>query len=83
MAHIAEQPIEESGIDNNCMDTSNNQEKKKTNERRVVVMSHTNVDPGTVMVHLLHTSNRTKFPIEMILMTFGTLSEHQLNECTM
>ena len=62
LAHIAEKPIEESGINNHRMDTANNQEEKEANERGVVVVSNTDVDPGTVMVHLLHTSNSKETP---------------------
>ena len=38
------------------MDTAHKQEEEKPDKRGVVIMTHANIDPGAVVVHLHHTA---------------------------
>ena len=56
LTYISQQSVDEVTVDDDSMDTAKGNKEEKPSEVGVVTVTHTGVDPWTVVIHLHHTS---------------------------
>ena len=55
LAHIGEEIVQETCIDDDGMYTANCEEEEELDKWRMVMVTNASIDPGTMVVHLQHT----------------------------